>query len=133
MARRPKNKKRFGKGAKVTCLVKYLHPSRLVSSTLPNSTANSRLEECIVVGRDSKVVNRKEKAVIIVNHDDFKTADGEPEELYALPRWFKILEAGPSKDYFDETRSTNAADPTDSGNADEDVEAPAIVHEINAR
>ena len=63
-----------------------------MSSTLQNATANSRLEECTVVGRDSKVVNPKEKAVIIVNHDDFKTADGEPEELYALPRWFKIIE-----------------------------------------
>ena len=66
MARWPKIKKRSGKGAKVSCLAKYLHPSRLVSSTLPNTTVNSRLEECTVVGRDSNVVNRKEKAVIIV-------------------------------------------------------------------
>ena len=110
-----------------------MHPSRLVSSTLQNTTANSRLEECTVVGRDSKVVNQKEKAVIIVNHDDFKTADGEPEELYALPRWFKIIEEGPSDEYFDQSSSANAANPTNSGNADEEVEAPAVVQEINTR
>ena len=109
MAWQPENKKRFGKGAKVTCLIKYVHPSSRVSSTLQNATANSRLEECTVVGRDSKVVNQKEKAVIIVNHDDFKTADGEPEEIYAVPRWFKIIEEGPSDEYFDQSCSTNAA------------------------
>ncbi len=66
------------------------------------------------------------------NHDDFKTADGEPEELYAFPRWFKIIEEGPSDEYFDQSSSTYAANPTNSGNADGDVEAPAIVQEINA-
>ena len=80
-----------------------------VCVTLPKTTANSRLEECTLVGRDSKVLNQNEKAVIINNHDDFKTADGEPEELYALPRWFKIIEEGPSDENFDESRSTNAA------------------------
>ena len=74
MARKPK--KRFGKGAKVTCMIKYLHPSRLISLTLPNTTANHRLDGCIVVRQDSKVVHRKEKLVIIIHHEDFKTIDG---------------------------------------------------------
>ena len=72
-------------------MIKCLHPFRLVSSTLPNTTANFRLEGCTVVGKDNKVVNRKEKAVIVVHHDDFKTTDGESEDIYALPRWFKII------------------------------------------
>ena len=112
-------------------LIKYLHPSRLVSSTIQDATANSRLEECTVVGRDGKVVNWKEKAVIIVNHDDFKTADGESEELYALPKWFKIIEEGPSDEYFDQSRSTNAANPTNFGNADEEVEALLLLFRIS--
>ena len=134
MARQSKNKKRFGKGAKVSCMIKYLHPSRLVSSTLPNTTANFRLEGCTVVGRDNKVINRKEKPVFIVHHEDFKTTDGEPEDIYALPRWFKIIEEGPSEDFFGVSSSTNGANPTNSGNAeDEEQESPAIVHEINRR
>ena len=133
MARKPK--KRFGKGAKVTCMIKYLHPSRLISSTLPNTTANHRLDGCMVVGKDSRVVHRKEKSVIIVHHEDFKTTDGEPEDLYALPRWFKITEEGPSEEFFDDSSSTNVANPTNSGNAnqDEDIEAPAIVEDVNKR
>ena len=78
-----KPKKCFGKATKVTCIIKYLHPSRLISSTFPNtSTANHRLDGCIVVMQDSKVVHRKEKLVIIIHHEDFKTTDGEPEDLY---------------------------------------------------
>ncbi len=70
--------------------------------------------------------------MIIVHHEDFKTTDGEPEDIYALPRWFKIIEEGPPEDFFSDSSSTNVANPTDSGNA-EDVEAYAIVHEINRR
>lgn len=127
-----KNKKRFGKGAKVTCMLKYLHPSQLISSTLPNTTANFRLEGCTVVGRDNKVVNWKEKPVIIVHHEDFKTTDGEPEDIYALPRWFKIIEEGPSDEFFSDSSSMNVANPVNSGNVEE-VEAPTVVHEINRR
>ena len=132
-----KPKKCFGKATKVTCIIKYLHPSRLISSTLPNtSTANHRLDGCIVVMQDSKVVHRKEKLVIIIHHEDFKTTDGEPEDLYyALPRWFKITEEGPSDEFFDDSSSTNEANPTNSVNVnqDEDIEAPAIVKDINKR
>ena len=134
MARKPK--KRFGKGARVTCMIKYLHPSRLISSTLPNTTANHRLDGCRFVGKDSRVVHRKEKLVIIVHHEDLKTTNGEPEDLYyALPRWFKITEEGPSDEFFDDSSSTNEANPTNSVNVnqDEDIEAPAIVKDINKR
>ena len=112
-------------------MIKHLQLSRLVSSTLPNTTANFRLEGFDVVGRDNNVVNQKEKEVIIVHHDDFKTTDGESEDLYALPRWFKITEEGTSDEFFSESSSTNAVNPTGSGNSDKDVEAPAVVCDID--
>ena len=53
-------KKRLGKDAKVPVLSRYLHSSRLISSTLPNKEANHRLEDCIVVRMVVKKVNRRE-------------------------------------------------------------------------
>ena len=55
MARR--TKKRLGKDAKVSVLSRYFHPSRLISSTLPNKETNHRLEDCIVVRMVVKKVN----------------------------------------------------------------------------
>ena len=51
------DKKRFGKDAKVSVLFGYLHPPRLISSTLPNIEINHRLEDCIVVRMVVKKVN----------------------------------------------------------------------------
>ncbi len=54
--------------------------------------------------------------------------------MYALQRGFKILEEGPSDEYFGESGSTNnVADPINNGNADGEVEAPVVVHQINNR
>ena len=65
----------------------------------------------------------------IGHHEDFKTINGEPEDLYTLPRCLKITEEGPSDEFFGESSSTNEANPTKSGNAnkDKDIKAPAIV------
>ena len=134
MARRPK--KRLGKGAKVSILIKYLHPSRLVSSTFPNVPSNHRIDNCTVIGRDAKTVNRKkDRPVIIIQHKSFKSTDGEDEEVYALPRWFKITEEGPSEHLFGASSSTEVANPINNGtvNTEQEVEAPPIVNMINER
>ena len=83
--------------------------------------------------KNSKVVHRKKNVVIIVHHEDFKTINGDHEDLYTLPRWFKITEEGPSDEFFSDSSSTNGAIPTNSGNATskKDFKAPTIVQDID--
>ena len=60
-------------------------------------------ENCILVRRDIKTVNCKQYIpVVIIQHESFKSTDGEDEEVYALPRWFKIIEEGASEQLFAE-------------------------------
>ena len=133
MAQQPK--KRLGKGAKVSILIKYLHPSRLVSSTFPNVPSTHQIDNCTVVGRDTTTVNcKKDRPVIIIQHELFKSTDGEDEEIYALPRWFKITEEGPSEHLFGASSSTEVTNPMNNGIVStEQVEAPSIVNMINER
>ena len=70
------DKKRLGKDAKVSVLFGYLHPPRLISSTLPNIEINHRLEDCIVVRMVVKKVNWCDQLVVVLKHDSFKTHDG---------------------------------------------------------
>ena len=128
----PRKRKHLGKDAKVEVLTKYLHPSRLIQSTLPNLQSNHRLPNCAVVRQESRKVNRREQFVVILNHEDFKTSDGEFEEIYTVPRWCKIVEEGPSENYFiDGSEVANSTGINIELN--EESEAPAIVNSINVR
>ena len=82
-----------------------------------------------LVRQDSKVVHRKEKSVNVIHREDFKTINEELEDVYTLPRWFKIIEEGPSDEFFGDSSSTNDVNPNNSSNAykHEGVEAPAII------
>ena len=133
MARRPK--KHLGKGVKVSILVKYLQPSRLVSCTLPNTPSNHRLGNCTVVGRDTKTIHQKrQRPAIIIQHESFKSTNSEDGEIYALPKWFKIIEEEPSEQFFGESRSTDVTNPMNNVDiSTEHVEAPLVVSTINKR
>ena len=94
------------------------------------------LKNCIVVGRDTKTINcKQDRPVIIIQHESFKSTDGENEEVYALPRWFKITEEGPSKQLFGDSISTDVTSPINNGdiNTVQEVEAPSIVNMINKK
>ena len=127
----PRKRKRLGKDAKVEVLTKYLHPSRLIQSTLPNLQSNHRLPNCAVVRRETRKVNRREQVVVILHHNDFKTNDGEFEEIYAVPRWCKIVEEGPSENFFIDESEVDVSNVNNELN--EGTEAPPIVNSINVR
>lgn len=134
MARR--TKKRLGKDAKVSVLARYLHPSRLISSTLPNIENNYRLEDCIVVRMVMKKVNRRDQLVVVMKHDSFKTHDGAYEDIYTVPRWCKVTEEGPSEAYFhvgDNGQAILQEASNENTVEDEDVELPAIIAQIEHR
>ena len=132
MARR--TKKRLGKDAKVSVLSRYLHPSRLISSTLPNKETNHRLEDCIVVRMVVKKVNRRDQLVVVMKHDSFKTHDGAYEDIYTVPRWCKVMEEGPSEAYFHvDNGQAILQEALEENTADDDVELPAIIAQIDHR
>ena len=102
-------KKNMGLGAKVSVLMKYLHPSEHIRKRFPNAESNHRLIGCIVKGKDEKTVNRRKQKVILIEHDDFKK-DGEPILLYGTYRWFTITEEGPREGFFETVTEEVAID-----------------------
>lgn len=114
----------MGRGAEVTCLTKYLHPSEHIRNKHPNLQSGHRTEGCIVLRQDTKKVNRRDQLCIVVRHDDYKADDGGDIELYGVKQWFRITKEGPA-DYFFEV----------GGEVEEDQEAagermPQIVQQI---
>lgn len=90
----------MGKGAEVTCLTKYLHPSEHIRNKHPNLQSGHRTEGCIVLRQEIKKVNRRDQLCIVVRHDDYKTDDGGSMELHAVKQWFRITKEGPAADFF---------------------------------
>lgn len=64
----PRKRKHLDKDAKVQVSSKYLHPSILIQSTLPNLQSNHRLENCAVVKRETRKVNCRQQVVVVLYH-----------------------------------------------------------------
>ena len=94
-------RKRHGKGAEVSCLIKFLYPSELISKAYPNPLNQHQLENCITLCQDVKKIKRKEQLSLIVTHNDFKDDNGELLELYAVKRHFKVENEGDPDYFFD--------------------------------
>ena len=92
-------KKAHGKGATVSCLIKFLHPSQLIRNTYPNPENGQRLEGCLTIRQEVKKINCKDQLAIVVKHDDFVGMDKEPQELYAVKKHFSIQVEG-DPDFF---------------------------------
>ena len=68
----------------------------------------------------------------MLKHKDFKTNDGESEEIYAVTRWCNIEEEGPSNQFFDTDNVERRGGSFVSENG-ETLEVPVIVEQINTR
>ena len=88
------------KNTKVSVMMKYHQPSGLINEVLQNYKSNQRLNNCIIVRLEKKNVNCRNQLVIMLKHEDFKTNDGEPEEIYTVIRWCKVEEECPSNMFF---------------------------------
>ena len=118
--------KRLGKDAKVSVMTKYLHPSRLINEVLQNYESNNRLNNCIIVRMEEKKVNRHYQLVIVLKHEELKTNDGEPEEIYAVTRCCKVEEEGSSDLLFD-TDNLDGRSGSFVSESGEAYEVPVIV------
>ena len=85
----------MGSGTVISVLLKMIHPSKHIRDKFPNLQDKQRLEDAVVLRKEIKSINRREQEAIIFRHDDF--AD---KELYASQRFYRILEEGPTVDYF---------------------------------
>ena len=58
-------KVRAGIRALVEMLLKYVHPSALMREKYPNPMNGQPLENCLVIRREAKEVNRKQQTCLI--------------------------------------------------------------------
>ena len=88
-------KKQLGVGTKCEALKRVLHPRPLVCEKYPNSTAQDRLDELLVIKKEKKKINGSEKICIVFRHDDF-----DNQEIYCSERYAKVLTEGNEVDFF---------------------------------
>jgi len=122
-----KQSKRLGVGAECSVLVKFIHPSRLVSQTIINPKNNQRLERLLAIREEKKKVHGKEMSCIIFRHDDFENI-----ELYCIRRWVKVDKEGPETQFFEDPQEagvnvvdcfgvTSSTSRTDGSNVGENI------------
>jgi hypothetical protein len=79
----------LGKGARCSCLVKFIQPSKDVATALVNPEPGRRIEDLIAVSRD--VTNRGGKTFVTI----FFRSSTIPFLLHAAERCVKVEEEGP--------------------------------------
>ena len=94
-------KKTHGKGAVVSVLIKFVHPSALIREKFPNPENQQRLKGCLTVRQEVKKITHKDQLSLVVTHDDFKDADGNLQELHAIKKHFSIQEEDDLDLFFD--------------------------------
>ena len=119
-----RQKRRIGKDATLSILARYLHPTKYIREKYENMRNNQRVEDLVAVRMDRKIVSRREQVVIVVTSEEFKD-DDELVELYAVPRWFSVVEEGPEEDIFD-----MEAGPKDDEASEEEEEVETIPEEV---
>jgi hypothetical protein len=87
------------KGAVISCLSKYIHPSLWVRNHHLNIGKGHQLEGMTVLRRELKKIRGKEVVMAIVVTAPGTVDGADTTELYALEKHFKIIFEGDS-DYF---------------------------------
>jgi hypothetical protein len=85
----PSARLRLGKGARCSCLVKFILPSKDVAAALVNPEPGRRIEDLIAISRD--VTNHGGKTFVAI----FFRSSTIPGLLHAAERWVKVEEEGP--------------------------------------
>ena len=116
----PNHRRQLGKGAIVSALLSYLHPSKHIRDKYPNVTKGQRLEDLKVLRKEVKTVRRKEVMCIVMSHKHF-----EGLELYCIERWCKVITERPP-DYFFAAQVVEPEDPSNSETEEE------LEHEVQA-
>ena len=93
----------MGKGAVISCLTKYIHPSLWVQNYHANIAKGHRLERMTVLQRELKKIRGKEVMAIAVTATSRIVDDADTTELCALENDFYIIsDVDPYTFYYDE-------------------------------
>jgi len=96
MAPRSK-KRRLGKGAKCSVLLKNLRPSAIVAATFVNYQARDRLDDLVVIGQEVKSRGGKTFDAIL-----FRSDTVPDETLWCASRWAVVTQEGDPSEFFDQ-------------------------------
>ena len=86
--------KSMGIGANISILKLFIHPSIHIRAKYVNMEQCDMLSGCLVTGKCTKCVTRREQQVITFCHDNFKNII-----LYVVERYCCIEEEGPTESF----------------------------------
>ena len=105
-----RERKRVGRGARGSALIKFLHPTKTVRAKWVNAWSVDRVEELSVLRREVKRVGRRDQTVIVCKHRRLN------DEVYLVERYLTITVEGLPSGLFDVEEAVEAV-----GVVDEDV------------
>jgi len=95
----PQVRLQLGEGARVSVLLKYLHPAQYIQSQYINFQINLHLENCLVIHQETKTVSCRQQNCIVLHHEHFK--DGKTfVEVHAVQCWVQVQPKGPRDCFF---------------------------------
>ena len=117
---------RRGKDATVSVVMRLVHPSASIRRVYPNRGQNDRLEECVVLRQEERVINRKRQRAVVMTHESFPD-----EELYVVEKYAKVTREGPAEFFFDNDGSVEQESGADVAGDDPDIpsetEIPSVL------
>ena len=85
----------MGVGATIKVIKRFVHPSELIREKYNNPKKGERLEGCLVIGKEEKLVGRRQQTCIVFRHDEFDNM-----LLHAVERYCSIVTEGPETGFF---------------------------------
>lgn len=104
-----KRKLALGKGARVSVLLKFLHPSADVRTNFPHRHPQDRLENAEVLRIEKKRITRKDQQAVVMRHQSF----GD-KEVYAVVRFCRVTSEGLDT-FFPQAEEDDASSLEESG------------------
>jgi hypothetical protein len=109
----PKKKKAMGKGAVVSCLARYLHPSQTIDASFVNYHQKRRIFNLIVIDQVIEKVKKRQQECIVVQSDE--VMDGDVHiRLHAVKRHFTVEIEGNPDEAFDPVVDEEVEPPGDN-------------------
>ena len=99
-------KKCHGKGAIVSSLIRFIHPSEYIRNKFPNAVNGQQLDSCITIHQEVKEINCREQLSLVVTHDNFVDGEGNPQELHGVKKYWRVKTEGDQDYFFDVAPTT---------------------------
>ncbi|KAG7349282.1 ABC transporter [Nitzschia inconspicua] len=95
--------KHLGIGAIVSFQSKFMHPKSLRDEYLQDKPSSHRLVNAVVIRRQQKKINHKDRLCVIIHHNDFVDQDGNFQDLWCAESHVKVHKEGDPAKFFNES------------------------------